>query len=323
MVRLIKNLGLNEAILFQDELVAARMDRKKLNRIIDEDDPGQLNGTDITTLEGVVDFIHRPQDLFQKNEQEIKKDFELLTKGKKSQSIPREVSTKGFKIFVEQGAEIDLCRLNSATGPIYIGKNAKILDAAVIRGPLALCEGAVVKMGAKIYGATTVGPNCKVGGEIKNVVFQGNSNKSHDGYLGNSVLGEWCNLGADTNSSNLKNNYAEVKLWDYVDKKFTLTGTQFCGLIMGDHSKCGINTMFNTGTVVGVSCNLFGSGFPRNFIPSFSWGGASGYMTYRLDKAFETMEKVLERKNIKLTQDDKNILEHIYTESAGYRSWEK
>jgi len=246
-----------------------------------------------------------------------------VTKGRKSQIIPREVSTKGFKIFVEPGAEIDLCRLNSSTGPIYIGKNAKILDASVIRGPFALCEGAVVKMSAKIYGATTVGPNCKVGGEIKNVVFQANSNKSHDGYLGNSVLGEWCNLGADTNSSNLKNNYAEVKLWDYVDQKFTLTGTQFCGLIMGDHSKCGINTMFNTGTVVGVSCNLFGSGFPRNFIPSFSWGGASGYMTYRLDKAFDTMQKVLERKDINLTQDDKNILEHIFTESAAYRSWEK
>ncbi len=323
MVRLIRNLGLNEAILYEDELVAARMDRKKLNRIIDEDDPGQLSGTDITTLEGVVDFIHRPNDIFQKNDQEIRKDFELVTAGRKSQIIPREVSTKGFKIFVEPGAEIDLCRLNSSTGPIYIGKDAKILDASVIRGPFALCEGAVVKMSAKIYGATTVGPYSKVGGEIKNVVIQANSNKSHDGYLGNAVLGEWCNLGADTNSSNLKNNYAEVKIWDYVHQKFSPTGSQFCGLIMGDHSKCGINTMFNTGTVVGVSCNIYGSGFPRTFIPSFSWGGASGYMTYRLDKAFETMEKVYERKAINFTQDDKNILEKIFNDSAEYRSWEK
>ena len=323
MVRLIKNLGLNEAILFKDELVAARIDRKKLSRILDEDDPGELSGTDITSLEGVVDFILRPNDIFQKNGEEISKDFELLTEGKKSQIIPREVSTKGFKIFVEQGAEIDLCRLNSSSGPIYIGKNAKILDAAVIRGPFALCEGAVVKMGAKIYGATTVGPFSKVGGEIKNCVFQSRSNKSHDGYLGDSVIGEWCNLGADTNNSNLKNNYAEVKIWNYVHQKFSPTGTQFCGLIMGDHSKCGINTMFNTGTVVGVNCNLYGSGFPRNFIPSFSWGGASGYMTYKLDKAYETIEKVLARKNMLLEQDDKNILEHIYTASAAFRSWEK
>ena len=323
IVRLVKDLGLNEALLYNEELVAARIDNNQLNRILSEEDAGHLDGTDISSLEGVVEYIHRPYDIFNKNDQEIRKDFDLIIKDRKSQVIPKEVSTKGFKIFIEQGAEVDLCRLNSSTGPIYIGKNAKILDAAVIRGPFALCENAVVKMSAKIYGATTVGPNSKVGGEIKNCVFQANSNKGHDGYLGDSVIGQWCNLGADTNSSNLKNNYAEVKIWDYSERRFTESGLQFCGLIMGDHSKCGINTMFNTGTVVGVSCNIYGSGFPRNFIPSFSWGGAHGYMTYKLDKAFDTAEKVLARKNLKLTQEDKNILEHIYSQSAQFRSWEK
>ena len=323
IVRMVKNLGINEAILHNEELVAARIDRKQLSRILDDDDPGYLDGTDITSLEGVVDYINRPFDIFSKNDQEIRKDFDLITKDRKSQIIPKEVSTKGFKIFIEPGAEVDLCRLNSSTGPIYIGKNAKILDAAVIRGPFALCEGAIVKMSAKIYGATTVGPNSKVGGEIKNCMFQANSNKSHDGYLGDSVIGEWCNLGADTNSSNLKNNYAEVKIWDYSIGRFAKSGLQFCGLIMGDHSKCGINTMFNTGTVVGVNCNIYGSGFPRSFIPSFSWGGPHGYMTYKLDKAFETIEKVFERKNYSLNQEEKNILEHIFTQSAQYRSWEK
>ena len=323
IVRLIKDLGLNQALLYKEELVAARIDSKKLNGILGEDDSGYLDGTDITSLESVVEYIHRPYDIFTKNDQEIRKDFELITKDRKSQIIPKEVSTKGFKIFIEPGAEVDLCRLNSSTGPIYIGKNAKIMDAAVIRGPFALCDHAVVKMSAKIYGATTVGPYSKVGGEIKNCVFQAHSNKSHEGYLGDSVIGQWCNLGADTNSSNLKNNYAEVKIWDYSEGRFTKTGLQFCGLIMGDHSKCGINTMFNTGTVVGVNCNIYGSGFPRNFIPSFSWGGASGYMTYQLDKAFETAEKVLARKNLQLTQEDKNIMEHIFTQSAPFRSWEK
>ncbi len=323
LVLMIKDLGLNEAILYEEQLVAARIDRKQLSRILDEDDPGHLDGTDISSLEGVIDYIQRPYDIFRKNDQEIRKDYELITKGRKSQIIPKEVSTKGFKIFIEPGAEVDLCRLNSSTGPIYIGKDAKILDAAVIRGPFALCEGAVVKMSAKIYGATTVGPHSKVGGEIKNCVFQSYSNKGHDGYLGDSVLGEWCNLGADTNSSNLKNNYTEVKVWDYSETRFAKSGLQFCGLIMGDHSKCGINTMFNTGTVVGVNCNIYGSGYPRNFIPSFSWGGAHGYSTYQLEKAIETAEKVLARKKLILEQDDKNILEHIFTQSAQFRSWEK
>ena len=192
-----------------------------------------------------------------------------------------------YPIWIEDGAKLQHCILNATEGPIYIGKDAEIMEGSLIRGPFAMLNNSVLKMGAKIYGATTIGPYCKVGGEVNNSVFFGYSSKSHDGFLGNSVVGEWCNLGADTNSSNLKNNYAEVKLWSYKKRSFIGTSLQFCGLIMGDHSKCGINTMFNTGTVVGVGANIFGAGFPRNFIPSFSWGGASGFSVYKLPKVFD------------------------------------
>ena len=222
-------------------------------------------------------------------------------------------------IFIEEGATLEFTTLNATNGPIYIGKNALIMEGTLIRGPFALCEEAIVKMGARIYGATTVGPSSKVGGEINNAVLFANSNKGHDGYLGNSVLGEWCNLGADTNTSNLKNNYAEVRLWDYQTESFARTGLQFCGLMMGDHSKCGINTMFNTGTVVGVSANIYGSGFPRNFIPSFSWGGSAGFTTYLTKKAFEVAEVVMSRRHIEFTDQDKAILEHVFEETKKYR----
>ena len=177
-------------------------------------------------------------------------------------------------------------------------------------------------MGTKVYSGTTVGPHSKVGGEINNSVIQGYSNKGHDGFLGNSVIGEWCNLGADTNNSNLKNNYDDVKLWDYSADRFTKTGLQFCGLIMGDHSKCGINTMFNTGTVIGVSANIFGSGFPRNFVPSFAWGGNAGFTTYKIDKALTTGRLVMQRRKIELDQVEEDILTHIYNTTAQYRNWE-
>jgi len=209
--------------------------------------------------------------------------------------------------------------LNARTGPIYIGKNAQVYEGAIIRGALALCESSHIKMGAKIYGPTTVGPHSKVGGEVGNSVIIGYSNKGHEGYLGNAVLGEWCNIGADSNNSNLKNNYAEVRTWDYADGRFAKTGLQFCGLIMGDHSKCGINTMFNTGTLIGVSANIFGSGFPRQFIPSFSWGGAKGFKTYRLNKVLEVAEKVMARRKIDLTEVDKKILQHVFDVTAQYR----
>jgi UDP-N-acetylglucosamine diphosphorylase/glucosamine-1-phosphate N-acetyltransferase len=222
-------------------------------------------------------------------------------------------------IFLEPGAKIECATLNASTGPIYIGKDAEIMEGALIRGPFALCEHATLKMGTKIYGPTTIGPHSKVGGEVNNSVIFGYSNKAHDGFLGNSVIGEWCNLGADTNNSNLKNNYIEVKLWDYASGRFIPTGLQFCGLIMGDHSKSGINTMFNTGTVVGVSANIFGSGFPRNYIPSFSWGGAQGYITYHIDKALEVASQVMKRRDIKLDEIEQDILKHIFEITASKR----
>ncbi|RPJ66900.1 MAG: glucose-1-phosphate thymidylyltransferase, partial [Alphaproteobacteria bacterium] len=211
--------------------------------------------------------------------------------------------------------------INANTGPVYIGKNAEIMEGSLIRGPFALCEHSVLKMGAKIYGATTIGPFSKVGGEINNSIITGNSNKAHDGFLGNSVLGEWCNLGADTNNSNLKNNYAEIKLWNYNSEKFTKTGLQFCGLFMGDHSRCGINTMFNTGTVVGVSSNIFGTGFPRNFIPSFSWGGNAGFMVYQKPKAYEAAENAMQRRNVQFTSDDIKILDAVFDLTEKYRKF--
>jgi UDP-N-acetylglucosamine diphosphorylase/glucosamine-1-phosphate N-acetyltransferase len=227
------------------------------------------------------------------------------------------------RLFIEKGAEIEGATLNTINGPIYIGRNAVVMEGSLIRGAFAMGDESVLKMGAKIYGATSIGPHCKLGGEVNNIVMQANSSKGHDGYLGNSVIGEWCNIGADTNCSNLKNTYAEVKLWNYPAGRFTGTNLQFCGLIMGDHAKAGINTMFNTGTVVGVAANVFGSGFPRNFIPSFAWGGHQGLSTYRTSRAFETMERVMERKNIEFTVQDRLILLRIFEETAQYRGWDK
>ena len=195
------------------------------------------------------------------------------------------------------------------------------MEGSVVRGPFAMCKHSVLKLNTKIYGATTLGPYCKVGGEVNNSVLMGYSNKGHDGFLGNSVLGEWCNLGADTNNSNLKNNYTEVKLWDYETGRFAKTGLQFCGLMMGDHSKCGINTMFNTGTVIGVSANVFGSGFPRNFIPSYSWGGASGFTEYKTNKVFEVAEVVMQRRNLVFEDKDQKILTHVFEETKKYRNY--
>ncbi|HPJ10331.1 MAG TPA: GlmU family protein [Flavobacterium sp.] len=259
-------------------------------------------------------------DIFAKNDAALREDFELLTDGRTSQPIPKSVNVIAPEnIFIEEGAKLEFVTLNASTGPIYVGKNSEIMEHSVIRGPFALCEGAQVKLGTKVYGATTVGPHSRIGGEVSNSVLMGYSNKGHDGFLGNSVLGEWCNIGADSNNSNLKNNYEEVKLWSYQTGGFEKTGLQFCGLMMGDHSKCGINTMFNTGTVVGVSTNIFGSGFPRNFIPSFSWGGASGFTTYITKKAFETARIVMSRRNVVFDEKEARILEHVFEETKKWR----
>ncbi len=259
-------------------------------------------------------------DIFQKNGKAIDDDFELLTKGKKSQKLSKTNQVINPKnIFLEKGAKVECAILNAGTGPIYIGKDAEIMEGCIVRGPFALCEHSQLKLGAKIYGPTTIGPESKAGGEVNNSVIFGNSNKAHDGFLGNSVIGEWCNIGADSNNSNLKNNYAHVKLWSYASEKFENTNLTFCGLIMGDHSKCGINTMFNTATVVGVSANVFGAGFPRNFIADFSWGGASGFTTYKLNDAFGTAEKVMERRNKKLNDTEKELLARVFEMTEKYR----
>ena len=269
--------------------------------------------------EGELDQIARPWHLFQKNGKAIENDFNTITIGRKSQPLSPSNTVIGdpSKIFLEEGAKAEASVFNTNDGPIYIGKNAEVMEGCLVRGGLAMCEGAVLKLATKIYGPTTIGPHSKVGGEVNNSVITGYSNKGHDGFLGNSVLGEWCNLGADTNNSNLKNNYAEVRLWSYPNESFEPTGLQFCGLIMADHSKCGINTMFNTGTVVGVFANIFGAGFPRNFIPSFSWGGAAGLSTYRIEKTFEVAERVMERRKVPFTEEDKAILQHIYNSTRG------
>lgn len=263
--------------------------------------------------------INNLWDIFSLNAKALELDFDFLTKGRTSTAIDQSNTIIGDRFFAEEGAKAWCSVFNTTTGPIYLGKNAEVWEGSVIRGGFALCEESTVKLGSKVYGATTVGPHSRIGGEINNSVIFGYSNKGHDGFLGNSVLGEWCNIGADSNNSNLKNNYAEVKLWNYPKQGFASTGLQFCGLIMGDHSKCGINTMFNTGTVVGVSANIFGAGFPRNFIPSFSWGGPQGITEYKLDKATETATLVMERRHIAFDEIEQKLMSDVYELTKGYR----
>ncbi|TCD08210.1 glucose-1-phosphate thymidylyltransferase [Pedobacter frigidisoli] len=267
------------------------------------------------------DFIRivYPNDIFTNNGIELKKDFELLTKGRTSSTLSNTNTFLGDNIFVEEGAKAECSVFNSLQGPIYLGKNSEVWESSNIRGSFALCDDSSVKMGAKIYPNTTIGPHCRVGGEINNAVIWGYSSKGHEGYLGNAVMGQWCNIGADSNNSNLKNNYAEVRLWDYEQESFRKTGLQFCGLIMADHSKCGINTMFNTGTVAGVSANVFGAGFPRNFIPDFAWGGAQGFEAYSLVKMFETAEKVYARRDLPFDDIEKEILNKVFELTKEYR----
>ena len=312
LVHQIKNLKENQAVYDGDIMVAF---------FSLEDQVIDIDTLDVFQCEGELLKVETTWDIFSKNAAAIKADFKLLTDNRISAPIPEQtVAFNPEAIFIEEGAQLPLCVLNATNGPIYIGKDAEIMEGSMIRGPFALCEGSILKMGTKIYGPTTVGPHSKVGGEVNNSVFFGYSNKGHDGYLGNSVIGEWCNLGADTNNSNLKNNYSEVRLWSYETENFAKTGLQYCGLMMGDHSKCGINTMFNTGTVVGVSANIFGSGFPRNFIPSFSWGGAKGFTTFLTSKAFEVATEVMKRRGHEFSSQESAILEQVFELSAVYRT---
>ncbi len=309
---MVSNLEINQAIFQGDNIIA----------FYTTENQEDVNFDDYEILDYNQDCIvvQNTWEIFAKNDAAIRDDFEFLTNDRKSQPIPKSVNAiSPENIFIEAGAKLEFATLNASAGPIYIGVNSEIMEGAVIRGPFALCEYGKVKIGAKVYGATTVGPYSTIGGEVKNSVLFGYSSKGHDGFLGDSVLGEWCNIGADSNNSNLKNNYEEVKLWSYETENFAKTGLQFCGLMMGDHSKCGINTMFNTGTVVGVSTNIFGSGFPRNFIPSFSWGGAAGFTTYLTKKAFETAKLVMARRSIEFDEKEAKILEHVFELTKKWR----
>jgi UDP-N-acetylglucosamine diphosphorylase/glucosamine-1-phosphate N-acetyltransferase len=331
MVELEENIMINASFLPNDELVETIMNLSEHQAIFKGEDviafytkesQEDINLDDYESIEFDYDIltVTRTWDIFSKNDEAIRADFELLTKDRTSQPIPKSNNIIGAEhIFIEEGAKVEFATLNASSGPIYIGKDAEIMEGCLVRGPLAMCEHSTLKLGAKIYGATTIGPHSKVGGEVNNSVLFGYSNKGHDGFLGNSVLGEWCNIGADSNNSNLKNNYVEVRLWDYAEGRFAKTGLQFCGLMMGDHSKCGINTMFNTGTVVGVNANIFGSGFPRNFVPSYSWGGSSGFTTYLTSKAFEVAKVVMARRDIEFTAIDEAILTQVFEDTKPYR----
>ena len=312
LVEMIQNLNPNEAIILDEEIIA----------FYTTDTQEEINFDEYELIDFEGDFlrIENTWDIFSKNDAAIREDFDFITEDRTSQPIPKSVNViSPENIFIEEGAKLEYVTLNASTGPIYIGKNAEIMEGSVIRGPFALCESGRVKLATKVYGATTVGPHSVIGGEVNNSVLFGYSNKGHDGFLGNSVLGEWCNIGADSNNSNLKNNYEEVRLWSYETEGFAKTGLQFCGLMMGDHSKCGINTMFNTGTVIGVSTNIFGAGFPRNFVPSFSWGGAAGFSTYLTSKAFQTAKIVMARRNVEFSEEDAKILEYVFQETKKFR----
>ncbi len=314
LATMVQQLKENEVIVSKGEIVA----------FYSMDAQVKTDFTSCRTIEyeGDVLRVKNTWDIFSKNGEAIQDDYDFLTFGRKSAPIS---STNSLicpeKIFLEEGAKVEYSVLNATDGPIYLGKNAEIWEGSLIRGAFALCEMAIVKMGGKIYGATTVGPHGKVCGEISNSVIFGYSSKGHEGYLGNAVLGEWCNIGADSNNSNLKNNYAKVRLWNYETETFEQTGLQFCGLMMGDHSKTAINTMFNTGTVIGVNCNIYVPGFPRNFVPSFSWGGASGFTTYQPKMAFEAAKVMMERRGVVFDEKEANILNHVFELTKKYRNY--
>ena len=312
-------LGNGEAIAYNGELVAYR---------------GTMEGFKSVNLEKAAPYtassltiLHQLYDIFLLNGSEMRRDYHIIIAGRESQPLSETCTIVGPyrlddgcpAIFIEEGATVEAVTLNTTGGPIYIGTDAVIMEGVCIRAPFAACRHSQVNMGAKIYGATTLGPYCKVGGELNNVVMIGYSNKAHDGFLGNAVIGEWCNIGAGTNASNLKNDYTEIKLWNYRAHRFLRTGLQFCGLIMGDHSKAGINCMFNTATVIGVGVNVHGAGFPRNFVASFSEGSVAGYTDVSVVKFFDIAKRMMARRGIELSETDKEIFESIYRIAENYK----
>jgi UDP-N-acetylglucosamine diphosphorylase/glucosamine-1-phosphate N-acetyltransferase len=324
LLAMINELSINQALLLNDNLIAARLDSDQFTKVTENEELDTIKGIDLSKSSESIIMMNNIIELFTSLDSQIREDFTRLTTKRSSQPLPNSNTLIGkeSELFIEEGANIEACILNTKTGPIYIGKNVTIMEGSMLRGPLALLDGTAVKMGAKIYGPTVIGKKCQVGGEVNNVNMFNFSNKSHEGYLGNAILGEWCNIGADTNASNLKNNYEEVKIWSYVTNRFEKTGLQKCGLIMGDHSKTGINTMLNTGTVVGVNANIYGDGFPRNFVPSFAWGGASGFITYQIDKAIDTATKAMKSKGVEISEGDKIMLKDVFETSREYRTWD-
>ncbi len=318
LMKAIKKLGALQVLVSNGIILAFKTEKQHLNY---ENFEGIVKG--FTQVEYTHNFlqINNTWNLFQLNAAALTADFNFVTKGRISQPISSSNTVVGDtgKIFIEEGAVVEASILNTNTGVIYIGKDAEIMENSAVRGPVALCEHATLKMSSKVYGATTIGPHCKAGGELNNVIFFGYSNKAHDGFLGNSVIAEWCNLGADTNNSNLKNNYSAVDVFNYREAKAIETGLTFCGLVMADHAKSGINTMFNTGTVVGVSANIFGGDFPPKFIPSFSWGGSRWLRTFSFEKSIEVAEKMMERRELKITEADIEILKTVFERERKYR----
>ncbi|MCF6359183.1 MAG: GlmU family protein [Cyclobacteriaceae bacterium] len=316
VITAIKNLKPNQKLVKEGVLLASLEEKRTFNAI------GE--GCKEAEYEGEITLITQNWHIFKQNGAQIRADFELVTKGRSSHPIsdPYTRVYNQENIFIEEGASIKDATLNAENGPIYIGKNANIEEGAIIRGPFAICNNSTVNSNARMRGDITIGPWSKVGGEVSNSIIFGFSNKGHDGFLGNSVIGEWCNIGADTNTSNLKNNYDLIKVWDYEKGSFINSGEQFCGLMMGDHSKCGINTMFNTGTIVGVAANIFGPGFPRTFIPSFAWGGPAGFSTFKLLKVYEMAEVSMRRRHGNFNEEEKEILSTIFEIEAQYRTWE-
>lgn len=275
-------------------------------------------GSNKVKFTGAVIFLKERWNLYEMNGDALLSDFNIITEGRDSEQLSNSNRVIGDSklIFLEEGAKVEASILNTTNGPIYIGKDAEIMEGSIVRGPLAMNEHSALKLGTKIYGPTTLGPHCKVGGEVNNCIFQSFSNKGHDGFLGNSLIGEWCNIGADTNTSNLKNNYGNVKTFSFESMQLEQTEVQFMGLVMGDHSKCGINTMFNTATVIGVSSNVFGAEFPPKYVPSFQWGvdGES----YNFVKALDSAGNMMTRRGLQLSIPDIDILNYISDTANGF-----
>ena len=323
LVNQILQLSVGEALVNNDELIAALLDLDQFNRLVD-DDIEVFSSYDLSESQTLLKVDHL-WDLFRLLDWSIRWDFEKLTAGRSSEPLPKSNTLIGSKnwLFIEKGALVEGATFNTTAGPVYIGRNATVMEGASIRGPFSLGEKATVKMGAKIYGPTAAGPYTTLGGEIKNVLMLEHASKGHEGYLGNSVVGSWCNLGADTNCSNLKNNWTDVKIWDYGKKTLVPSGQLKAGLFLGDYSMTSINSMFNTGTVAGICCNIFGTGFPGKFIPSFSWGGPDAMETYRVDKALAAIERMKNIHKQPFTVEERVILLKVFEESAVFRTWEK